>query len=608
MVSILKLILKQFVSFFGILFLGKILFCFYHFSKFSKLYFEDKIGLFLNGFKLDISISTYFVVIPFVLLFFANIFEGRSKYLQKINKFYHLTICILTSFVIVIDLELFRAWGIRVDNSPLKYMENPTEMWASISASPFYILLPIFILLIAISIYLNKKIFGFIYSFNTNNKIISSLILLFLIASLIVPIRGGLQLAPINQSSVYFSKNNFANLAAVNPIFNLLHSFSKKTNGENPYNYMAASTAKAIVDTLFIKNELPVNQLIVEKPNVLIITWESLTAKVLNQKIEVVPNLKRIMKEGIYFENCYATGDRSDKGMVAILSGYPAQPTTSIIQFPQKTAKLPIISKDLMQNGYSTAWYYGGEPEFANMKSYFLNGQFGEIITKENFPENLTENSKWGANDSLVFDRLFIDLNKKKEPFFVNYFTLSSHEPYEVAGHQAIKGFNETSKFLNAHNYTDKFFGAFIEKAKKQAWYKNTLIIVLADHGHRLPLTDKKQLDFKIPMLWFGGALKAKPYTFSNVCSQNDLAKTLLNQLNISSLEYTWSKDIFTKNYKPFAYFAFNDGFGWIKNDKSYTFDNIGKRVIQQSGTFNNQEMAQGKAYLQTSFADYLAK
>lgn len=314
------------------------------------------------------------------------------------------------------------------------------------------------------------------------------------------------------------------------------------------------------------------------------------------------------MKEGIYFENCYASGDRSDKGMVAILSGYPAQPTTSIIQFPQKTAKLFIISKDLMQNGYSTAWYYGGEPEFANMKSYFLNGQFEEIITKESFPENLTENSKWGANDSLVFDRLFNDLNKKKEPFFVNYFTLSSHEPYEVAGHKAIKGFDETAKFLNAHNYTDKFFGAFIEKAKKQAWYKNTLIIVLADHGHRLPLTDKKQLDFKIPMLWFGGALKAKPYVFSNVCSQNDLAKTLLNQLNISSLEYTWSKDIFTKNYKPFAYFAFNDGFGWIKNDKSYTFDNIGKRVIHQSGTFNNQEMEQGKAYLQTSFADYLAK
>lgn len=598
----------QYLSFLGIFILGKIIFCIYNFDKFSGLNISNKSGIFLNGIKLDISIASYLILIPFIILFIAFIFPNKSSFLQKINKFYHLIICILISCIIVFDLELFRAWGSRIDNTPIKYLANPIEMWASIAASPFYILVPILVLFLVVSFIITRNFFKVNYSFITDYKLATSLILIFLFFSLIIPIRGGLQLAPINQSSVYFSKNNFANLAAVNPVYNLFHSFSKKTNGSNPFVFMASIRAKSITDSLFKNTEPAEKQLNTTRPNILLITWESLSSKVLSEKLNIVPNFKMLINQGIYFENCYASGDRSDKGMVAILSGYPAQPTTSIIQFPQKTAKLPILSKDLKLNGYSTAWYYGGEPEFANMKSYFLNGQFDEIITKENFPEKLTKNSKWGANDSLVFEQLSVDLNKKKTPFFVNYFTLSSHEPYEVSGHNVIKGADETSKFLNAHNYTDKFLGQFIEKAKKQAWYKNTIIIIVADHGHRLPLSDQKELDFKIPMLWFGGALKTSPRVISEVCSQNDLAKTLLNQLNINSNAYRWSKDIFAKNYKPFAYFAFNNGFGLVQNNKSFSFDNVGKQLIQKSRAISEHDLSVGKAYQQTSFADYLSK
>ena len=208
----------------------------------------------------------------------------------------------------------------------------------------------------------------------------------------------------------------------------------------------------------------------------------------------------------------------------------------------------------------------------------------------------------------MVFDRLLVDLNRKRSPFFVNYFTLSSHEPFEVAGHQVIKEKNETSKFLNAHNYTDKFLGKFITKAKAQPWYKNTLIIILADHGHRLPETNEKVDQFKIPMLWFGGALKTNSKVINEVCSQNDIAKTLLNQLNISSKEYIWSKDLFAKNQEQFAYFAFNNGFGFIQNNNNFIFDNVGKRIISKSGEISEKDIQMGKAYVQRSFADYLSK
>jgi hypothetical protein len=109
-------------------------------------------------------------------------------------------------------------------------------------------------------------------------------------------------------------------------------------------------------------------------------------------------------------------------------------------------------------------------------------------------------------------------------------------------------------------------------------------------------------------MLWLGGALKSSPKIISSVSSQNDLSKTLLNQLKISSKEYVWSKDLFMKNYKPFAYFSFNNGFGIMQNQKSYTFDNTGKLIIEKHGKVTPADIKIGKALVQSSFADYLLK
>lgn len=604
----LFLIFKQFLGFLALLIIGKVIFMLYHFNHFSSLIFSDKIGVFFKGIKLDLSISAYLIIIPFLLHIFFLFTKTNSLLLRKICRIYFLIFCILISCIIVVDLELFRTWGFRIDKTPLRYLVNTAESLASISGSPFHILVPILFLLFVVLFQLSKNIFNEKYWFNTKNILVSFLVHLLVLASLIIPIRGGLQLAPINQSSVYFSKNNFANQAAINPVFNLFYSISNKTDGENPFEYLPKKEAKIILDSLFLESKTTENQLSIDKPNVLLITWESLTFKALGQKKEVLPNFKKLIDEGVFFSNCYASGDRSDKGMVAILSGYPAQPITSIISFPQKTAKLPVISIDLKKNGYSTSWYYGGEPEFANIKSYLLHGDFDEIISKENFPKEYTIHTKWGANDSIVFNRLAVDLPKMKQPFFVNYFTLSSHEPFEVANNQIFIGKDETSKFLNSHNYTDAQLGRFIEIAKKQDWYKNTIIIITADHGHRLPNTKNGIEEFHIPMLWFGGALKATPKVISQVTSQNDIAKTLLNQLKITSSAYVWSKDFFAKNYKPFAYFSFNNGFGLVQNHKSYRFDNTGKMIIERYGNVNEADIKTGKAFVQSSFADYLLK
>ena len=168
--------------------------------------------------------------------------------------------------------------------------------------------------------------------------------------------------------------------------------------------------------------------------------------------------------EGILFNHCYANGDRSDKGIVSILSGYPAQPNTSIIKYTEKASKLPHISQILNEEDYHSAFYYGGELDFANMKSYFITGGYQKLVTINDFDKS-DMNSKWGAHDHVVFNRLLLDLEKPQTPFFNVLFTLSSHEPFEVPMNSPFNGTTEESHFLNSIHYTDSCIGSFITRA-----------------------------------------------------------------------------------------------------------------------------------------------
>ena len=273
---------------------------------------------------------------------------------------------------------------------------------------------------------------------NNKYRFVQALLILLFTGSLIIPIRGGFQLSPLNQSSVYFCNNQYANNAAVNPSWNFMFSAIQMNQlNKNLYEYMKNEEVDAIINPLFEaegKTEQVVNDSSSSNTNVILIIWESFTEKVLNKSIEGKPAIKffpELIKEGIYFSNCYSSGDRTDKGVSAIISSYPALPKGSIINYPEKTAKLQGLGKIFSDNGYATEFYYGGEPEFMNIKSYLNAQNFQQLITKNDFKE-ADMNSKWGAHDDVVMRKIVNDIPKMKEPFFTTWLTLSSHEPFET--------------------------------------------------------------------------------------------------------------------------------------------------------------------------------
>lgn len=565
---------------------------------------------------MDASFTAYICIFPFILFFIRTVFvKIRTVFvkitIEKLLKIYTIIVIIFISFVTTADLQLYTAWGYRMDATPLQYFKSPKEMGASVSSSPIFLLLIIFIILSVFFIKVYKKLIesyirikpGKLSAFNFS-------ISLFLIAFLFVPIRGGIQKIPMNQSDVYFSEKLFANHAALNLPWNIAFSILNQNNKENPFNYFPLKKSSQLVGELYNTGPVKIPSILtVAKPNIIFVIMESYTAKFvgcLGGEPGVTPNLDKIASEGLLFTNIYAAGDRSEKGQVAVLSGYPNQAITSIIKTPTKTQNLPSITQSLEAEGYHTSYTYGGELEFANIKSYLVNTGFNKLISKYDFPVS-ERTTSWGVHDQYVFNRFFKDVQQEPQPFFATLFTLSSHEPYDVPMPPRFKGNDETTKFKNSVVYTDSCIGVFMTRLKNDPLWHNTLVVFVADHGHPLPGYDRNDLPskFHIPLIFSGGALKAKGVV-STTGSQTDIVKTVLDQLNISANKFIWSKDLLDSSVRPFAFYNFNDGFGFVTPSGTVTMDNISKKIIYEKGKVDSADVNNGKAYMQFSYQDFL--
>ena len=587
----------------------KALFLAYNHSITSGLSTAEISKIFIYGFRMDVSFTAYLCIFPFLLLLARSI--AVKIRIVKVIRIYTICIVVLLSFLATADLELYRAWGYRMDVTPLQYFKSPKEMGSSVYSSPLLLLSGIFLILCLFFIWIYTKYFERYIStgpikFSSGGLAIS----FFLVVFLFVPIRGGIQKIPINQSNVYFSEKLFANHAALNLPWNLMSSILNKNSDKNPFDYFSEDEASRLVSNLYNTGPLKIPSILsVKKPNIIFIIMESFTAKLagcLGGEPGVTPNLDKIAADGLLFTNIYAAGDRSEKGQVAILSGYPNQAITSIIKTPTKTEKLPAITKSLENSGYHTSYTYGGELEFANIKSYLLNAGFDNLVSKYSFsPSERT--TSWGVHDHIVLNRFFENLQKEQQPFFATLFTLSSHEPFDVPMAPRFTGNDETTLFKNSVAYTDSSLGVFINRLKKDALWKNTLIVLVADHGHQLPGHDPndRPSKFHIPLIFTGGALNIHG-VIPNIGSQTDIVTTVLDQLGISTHLFKWGKDLLDSSARQFSFYNFNNGFGFVTDSGTVTIDNISKQIIYQSGSVDTTAINSGKAYMQLSYQDFL--
>ena len=605
----LLFILTVFFCWLPILAIQKPVFILYHHALANGCSLTDYLKVITHGLLLDCTVSGYLTAIPLLCILISIWLPGA--FYQKFLKGYFGVAALLIAAIFAVDVALYGYWGFRLDATLFFYLQSPADAMASVPVGTFFLQFLLF-LIYAYGIFwvFKRFIIPLFPATPVRSRLGGIMIVLLLGGILFIPIRGGVTTSTANVGMVYFSKNQFLNHSAINPAFSLLASLSKQQDFAAQFNFFPEEerqeryTALTQTNDTFPGNAEKRSLLTTDRPNILIILMESFTANAIESvggESGITPNLNKLSQEGITFTNMYANSFRTDRGIVSVLNGYLAQPTTSIMKYPAKSQTLPSIAKSLGEQGYTADMLYGGDINFTNMQSYFFSSGYSQITADRDFPLS-SRLSKWGANDNITFTHLYESIRERDEktPWLSTFLTLSSHEPFEVPYHHL------EDPYLNSMAFTDSCIGSFIGQLKELPVWKNTLVILVSDHGYRYPasLTDYEPRRFHIPMIWLGGAIK-EPAIIDTYANQTDLAATLLSQLNLPHDSFTFSRDILAPRYPEYAFYTFPNGFGFIDSTGISVYDNeSNKPLIESPAENSNERLNKGKVLLQTLYDD----
>ena len=586
-----------------------------------------------HGLPLDLSMAGYLSVIP-GFLSIAVVWLKREL-VKPIMNIYFIIASLFITCSFLLNASLYPYWKYPLDSTPLFYFfTSPADAIASVSI--WQVILSIVILIVlTIGVWFTLRMRGekrqqysrYAYGYGgfgsgkrnrfddfDRHRGRTSIILLLLTGLLFLPIRGGITVSTMNTGQAYYSQNAYLNHSAVNPLFSLLESITHQEDFASQYRFMKDKEADKIFATMTStsdENTYPLlNEATFKKgtPDILIVIMESFASDIMpsmGSYKDVAVCLDSIAQQSILFTRFYANSFRTDRGMVSVLSGYPAQPTTSIMRYPRKTSQLPSIARNLAKyKNYKTTYYYGGDADFCNMRSYLVSQGYQHIISDANFPIE-DKLSKWGVPDHILAARMMEDIKaqqNEKRPMLRILQTSSSHEPFEVPYHRL------KDKRLNAFAYTDSVMGAIVREYRKLPRWKNTLIVFVPDHvgGYKENLNDHDRSRYQIPLILAGGAI-SRPMKVGIIGSQHDIAATLLGQLGVEHREFTFSKNMMSDATPKFAFFAVNDAFGVVSEENSLIYDNRAKRIVYDKGekSFN---LKRGQAYLQKLYDDLARK
>lgn len=586
-----------------------------------------------HGLPLDLSMAGYLSVIP-GLLSIAVVWLKRDL-VKPIMNIYFIIASLFITCSFVLNASLYPYWKYPLDSTPLFYFfTSPADAIASVSI--WQVILSIVILIVlTIGVWFTLRMRGekrrcysrYSYGYGgfgsgkrnrfddfDRHRGRTSIILLLLTGLLFLPIRGGITVSTMNTGQAYYSQNAYLNHSAVNPLFSLLESITHQEDFASQYRFMKDKEADKIFATMTStsdENTYPLlNEATFKKgtPDILIVIMESFASDIMpsmGSYKDVAVCLDSIAQQSILFTRFYTNSFRTDRGMVSILSGYPAQPTTSIMRYPRKTSQLPSIARNLVKyKNYKTTYYYGGDADYCNMRSYLVSQGYQHIISDANFPIE-DKISKWGVPDHILAARMMKDIKaqqNEKRPMLRILQTSSSHEPFEVPYHRL------KDKRLNAFAYTDSVMGAIVREYRKLPRWKNTLIVFVPDHvgSYKENLNDHDRSRYQIPLILAGGAI-SRPMKVGIIGSQQDIAATLLGQLGVEHREFTFSKNMMSDATPKFAFFAVNDAFGVVSEENSLIYDNRAKRIVYDKGEkgFN---LKRGQAYLQKLYDDLARK
>lgn len=588
--------------------LQKPLFLIYYAREAAAVTPGDWLRVVLHGLKLDCTVAGYVTALPLLLTILTLWVRIPQRFWRRFFIGYFSLVSVVAALIFAVDVELYRHWGFRLDGTVLIYLSDPKEALASVDLWMGVRQTLLFAAYAALMIWVYTRVVRLFdgQPLRWPAALAGSVVLLLLGGFDFLAIRGGVSASVANVSKVYFSSNMFLNHAAINPVFSFLSTLGDRTDYAAEYPFFDEPTRVAKFEEL--RGNCPSEGgservLRTTRPDVVVVILESFARTIMDAEVDgrpVMPRLRQLRDEGVWFENFFANSFRTDRGEVAILSGYPAQTRISIMKLPAKSRDLPSLARSLGREGYHTSFTYGGDLNFTNQSSYMYATGWQELVWQKDLRFD-TPPADWGYDDRVMCDYFadrVIARSAEGKPFLAGLLTLSSHRPFEVP----FEAFED--RMLNSMAFTDDCVGRMIDKLKASPAWDNLLVVLVADHGFPYPedLPYNVPLRHRIPMIWLGGAVEG-PRTVETYASQIDIAATVLAQMEIAHDDYDFSKDIFARETPPrkFAYYTFNDGFGVVDSTGVAVWDcTSGREVVPSSPEL----LDAGRTMLQTTYVD----
>jgi phosphoglycerol transferase MdoB-like AlkP superfamily enzyme len=512
----------------------------------KKIGYDIFFVLFL-GFLSDLPLALFI----FLLSYFLYSFSLRFKSLKKtISNSLFFIFGFSLFFLFFTEYFFFEEFNSRFNSVSVDYLIYPTEVFVNIWQSYNVIAISsICAFLSLLSTYFFNKISNNIDPVRLKNKFIY--ILIFLVLLFIIPFNG-----------FNFTSDRIKKEISKNGVLSFFYSaYSHNLDYDAFYLTLPESQAHkysrlAIANSgeKFTENKMkPIERYVKKsgaekKYNVMIFLMESFGSEFigsLGSDKNITPNFDKLAREGVLFSNIYSIGNRTVRGLEGVLASFPPLPSESIVKmkFSNNIKTLPQILKE---HGYENIFIYGGRGLFDNMKAFALRYGFDSFIEQKDF-KNPVFTTIWGVCDEEIFD---MSLEKAKEsynkgkPFFFLTLSVSNHKPYTYPPGR-IPEDPQKKKRANAVKYTDWALGNFFDKAKKEPFYKNTIFVVIADHGARVYGSQEIPIkSYEIPLLIIAPGLKSS--VNPTLGSSIDVPPTILDLLNLSYVSPFFGKSLFS--------------------------------------------------------------
>ncbi|MCA0236473.1 MAG: LTA synthase family protein [Bacteroidetes bacterium] len=546
-----------------------------------------KIGLWF-----DITVASYALLLPYLLLTIAYIWPREHRRLFAFTRFYCGAIILVSLIICAADVPYFNFFNSRLTTAAVHWKNNVQVAKYILSEVKYY---P-FILICAFCIWgigrLIRKIWHGSWKHATpatHNRLVPTAIASVLMLG---GLWGGATPKTPDLKRATFSNDGFINQLTLNPVhtwFDSYFAFDIHLTGiEKAFSEVqeGLGITKVIEDRSPIAREHDFQQP-ARRMNVVLVLMESMSADrmgIFGNPKNLTPNLDSLARKSIFFDNCFSNGIHTNAGLYSSIYGMPI----IMMQHPMNNGRSEYLDftglpMTLKEKGYSTEFFCTHPKTFDNLDVFLQKNGYDRISDLADYPTDKIANS-WGVGDETLFEHALETMDSlatvpNGKPFFSTLLTITTHPPFILPAFTKFKP-RSTDPIEITYEYTDWAIRNFMDACAQKSWYDNTIFVFVGDHGVNIPGPYDVPLSYNhVPLIIHAPSLFSKPEIRHQLANQTDIFPTVMGLIGEDYVQNTLGFDLFRER-RPFAFFSQDHKMGVLNERFLYVARKSGKETL----------------------------